>query len=49
MTNIKSTVKEGAGFFKRRIALLIQRKYGIYYQLTENYLSNLERTLPRFA
>lgn len=30
------------------IALLVERKYGIHAVLTENYLKNLERTLPRF-
>ncbi len=33
-------------FIRREIALLIERKYGIRHTLMENYLSNLERTLP---
>lgn len=33
---------------RHRIALLIERKYGVHAVLTENYLKNLERTLPRF-
>lgn len=31
---------------RHEIALLIQKKYGIHAILTENYLKNLERTLP---
>ena len=37
---------EETGYIKKRIALLIQGKYGIHSLLLENYLSNLERTLP---
>jgi len=33
---------------RHQIALLIERKYGIHAILTENYLKNLERTLPLF-
>jgi len=36
-------------FSKLKIALLIERKYGIHSRLTENYLSNIERTLPLAA
>lgn len=38
---------EKTGYLKHNIALLIERKYGIPNMLTENYLSNLERTLPK--
>jgi hypothetical protein len=31
------------------IALLIERRYGIRYQLVENYLRNFERTMPLAA
>jgi len=31
---------------RHEIALLVERKYGIHYQLVENYLSNFERTMP---
>lgn len=37
---------EATGFVKRQIALLIEQHYGIHHRLAENYLSNLERTLP---
>jgi hypothetical protein len=37
---------ERTGLAKRKLALLIQRTYGIGRVLAENYLSNLERTLP---
>ena len=37
---------EKTRYIKHQIALLIERKYGINHILTENYLSNLERTLP---
>lgn len=37
---------EATHYIKPGIALLIERKYGIHRSLTENYLSNLERTLP---
>jgi len=33
---------------RHRIALLIEQKYGVQPELTENYLQNLERTLPLF-
>ena len=36
-------------YIKRKIANLIERKYGIHSRITENYLSNLERTLPAGA
>ena len=31
-----------------QIALLVEEKYGVHAMLTENYLRNLERTLPLF-
>jgi len=34
---------------RRRIALLVERKYGIHYQAVENYLCNFERTMPLVA
>lgn len=34
------------GADRHRIALLVQREYGIPAPLVENYLANLERTLP---
>ena len=37
---------EETEYVKEQIAILIQYKYGIDSQLIENYLSNLERTLP---
>ena len=35
-----------AGANRRRIAYLVSEKYDIDTRLVENYLSNLERTLP---
>lgn len=32
-----------------QIALLVERKYGIRYQMVENYLRNFERTMPLVA
>lgn len=40
---------EKTGYGKRSIALLIEQKYGVHHTFTENYLSNLERTLPLAA
>ena len=40
---------EATRFYKRRIALLIEQKYGINSLLAENYLTNIERTLPLAA
>ena len=37
---------EKTGANRRRIAVLVSEKYGIDTKLVENYLSNLERTLP---
>ena len=37
---------EEAGPYRARLALLIQRKYGIASGLVENYLRNFERTMP---
>ena len=37
---------ESAGPDKQKIAALVERRYGIPATLVENYLSNLERTLP---
>lgn len=34
---------------RRRIAQLVERKYGVYAVLVENYLKNIERTLPMFG
>ena len=34
---------------RHSIAQLVERKYGVYATLVENYLRNLERTLPMFA
>lgn len=35
-----------AGPNRHNLATLVQRKYGIEARLVENYLRNLERTLP---
>ena len=35
-----------AGPNRRRIAQLVERKYGIAYLCVENYLRNFERTMP---
>ena len=35
-----------AGPNRHRIALLIERKYGISSDMIENYLCNFERTIP---
>ena len=35
-----------AGPSRHRIAALVHRKYGVAAELVENYLTNLERTLP---
>lgn len=40
---------EAAGKNRRRIASLIQAKYGISLGMAENYLLNFERTLPLFG
>jgi|GEM_PF-3151216 len=37
---------EATGRDRRRIAALIQRKYGISTDMAETYLYNFERTLP---
>lgn len=37
---------EETGHTRQGIARLIECKYGIHFRLVENYLSNLERTLP---
>ena len=37
---------DNAGPDRRSIAVLVQREYGVSAILVENYLSNLERTLP---
>lgn len=37
---------EATGHNRRRIASLIQRKYGVPVSMAENYLRNFERTLP---
>jgi hypothetical protein len=34
---------------RHEIAILVQRKYGVSARLVENYLSNLERTLPALS
>lgn len=34
---------------RQRIALLVERKYGIAAHMVENYLRNFERTLPMAA
>jgi len=39
---------EGTNHDRHRIALLIEKKYGVQPDMTENYLQNLERTLPLF-
>ncbi len=31
------------------LAMLIQKKYGVSWQLVEDYLANIERTLPLFG
>ena len=40
---------EQTQYIKRDLALLIEQKYGINHVLAENYLSNIERTLPLAA
>lgn len=35
-----------AGPDRNKLAVLIQNKYGVAYELVENYLRNFERTLP---
>lgn len=40
---------EATGYSKEKLAQLIERHYGIHHRLGENYLSNLERTLPMTA
>lgn len=37
---------EATDYSKASLADLIERRYGIHHQLAENYLNNLERTLP---
>jgi hypothetical protein len=38
-----------AGRDRHQIAVLVQRKYGVSARLVENYLCNLERTLPSLS
>lgn len=40
------TELDRAGPNRDRLAVLVQRKYGIAASLIRNYLSNFERTLP---
>lgn len=35
-----------AGHDRQKIALLVERRYGIASRMVENYLRNFERTLP---
>jgi hypothetical protein len=37
---------EKTGPDRHRIALLIERKYGVSSQMVENYIRNFERTIP---
>jgi hypothetical protein len=37
---------EATHYCKRQLAALIEQKYGINRLLAENYLSNIERSLP---
>jgi len=37
---------DSTGRDRHKIAVLVQCKYGVSARLVENYLSNLERTLP---
>jgi hypothetical protein len=38
-----------AGRNRHEIAMLVQHKYGVSAGMVENYLSNLERTLPTLS
>jgi hypothetical protein len=38
-----------AGRNRRRLARIIERKYGVAWQLAESYLSRLEASMPRYA
>lgn len=40
---------DGAGRDRHAIAMLVQRKYGVSARMVENYLTNLERTLPALS
>ncbi len=40
---------EKTNYIKRNIALLIECKYGINPILTEDYLTNIDRALPKAA
>ena len=37
---------EATEYSKHKLAVLIESHYGIHNRLAENYLNNLERTLP---
>lgn len=37
---------DAEGPYRRRLALLIERRHGVSARLVENYLRNFERTLP---
>ncbi len=37
---------EATHYRKAELAELIERRYGIHHRLAENYLNNLQRTLP---
>lgn len=40
---------DDTGRKRHSIALLIQQKHGVSWQLVENYLRNIERSLPLFG
>jgi len=45
-TQLSSKELEDTGPNRHRIALLVERKYGVACELVENYLLNFERTMP---
>ena len=40
---------DATGSKRYKIALLIQQKHGVSWQLVQNYLMNIERSLPLFG
>jgi len=40
---------EATEYKKSELAMLLEDRYSIHHQLAENYLNNLERTLPHHA
>lgn len=46
--NITPSDLEATHHDRKRIAQLVEKKYGVYSAFVESYLKNMERTLPQF-